>query len=172
MPRMEITSLRKASVHDIDSRIQLFAVTGRATTRNFYLILFHGSCEARPFSLQLVLLLAVSVALWCHIPTTASSPDKEKFSARVEWLPMTRDNTYLSDGLETVRYCGRENFTILVTAGSYPEVSGYTVSMEPCGCLLQNPLIWRLIGNTTMILSKPKVFLPVQQRLKLLVVLE
>ena len=50
------------------------------------------------------------------------------------------DNTYLSDGLETLRYCAREIFAISVTAGSDRIHYANIVPMAPCGGLVQNPL--------------------------------
>ena len=59
-----------------------------------------------------------------------------------------RDNTYLSDELETVHYCGHEIFIILVTAGSclagrvqYKHNGQYTISRArnlagTCECLV------------------------------------
>ena len=88
--------------------------------------------------------------------------------------PLVHSETiqFLSDGLETLHYRAHEIFTILVTPGSLPEVSGYTVSMTPYGCLPHSPPLEKFIGNTVIMFSIPNMAYPIKQRLKLLVVLE
>ena len=52
------------------------------------------------------------------------------------------------------------------------EVSGYTVSIAPYGCLPHSLSFWRFVGNTVIMFNTPNMAYPIKQRLKLLVVFE
>ena len=55
----------------------------------FDLILPHRPFKVAYFSLRLVSLLAVSVGCYVHVTSKSSDEEKEKFLARIEWLPVT-----------------------------------------------------------------------------------